>query len=316
MAEFLVDPEDDFFPSSFDTLTSEDWHTHQNAWITGIGSLNSESVYFEEDVPLETIVSRLQQSDFQLFPESDQGYSPKFWMLHGWFHSLNPAGTFANTHPDVSIYAPEELGAHGGHDQDHHGHQGDSAPLITGTDEGEQLFGTDEDDRINGFDGDDLVFGGLGDDSIWGSHGNDLLKGDDDNSSEGGNDMVYGGPGNDLIYGYAGNDRLFGGTEDDIIVGGGGDDLLRGSLGYDILTGDEGADTFVLAPTEGTDIITDLELDLDTIVLYAGITTENISIDQIGSNTALNFNDETLAIISGIDASDLMAASDDVFLIA
>ena len=303
--DLFVKEEDDFPPTSFDTLTADDWHIHQNTWFTGLGNLNSESVYgFEEGLPFEAMVSRLQNIDFKVFPQSDQIFSPQFWMLHGWFHSLNPAGTFANTHPGVSLYAPEELGVHGGH------HQGESNPVIAGTDNGEQLFGTDEDDRINAFDGNDLIFSGLGDDSVWGGGSSDLLKG------EGGNDMLYGGPGSDFVYGDAGNDRLFGGTEDDIMAGGDGDDLLRGSLGYDVLTGDEGRDIFVLAPGEGTDIITDLELDLDTIVLYAGITTENISVDQIGEDTALGFNDETLAIVSGIDASDLMAMSDDVFLVA
>ena len=306
--DLFVNLTDDFPPSSFDTLTADDWHNHQNFWMAGLGSLNSESVYgFEEFVPIEATISRLQNINFQLFPESDQLFSPKFWMLHGWFHSLNSAGTFANLDPDVGIYAPEELGVHGGHDQ---GHQGDSDPLIVGTDEGEQLFGTDEDNRINAFGGDDFIFSGLGDDSVWGGSSSDLLKG------ESGNDMLYGGPGSDFVYGDAGNDRLFGGTEDDIMAGGAGDDLLRGSLGYDVLTGDEGRDIFVLASGEGTDIITDLELDLDTIVLYAGITTENLSIDQIGNDTALGFNNETLAIISGVEASALMAASDDVFLAA
>ena len=306
--DLFVNSADDFPPSSFDTLTADDWHNHQNFWMAGLGSLNSESVYgFEEFVPIEATISRLQNINFQLFPESDIFYSPKMWMIHGWFHSLNPAGTFANLDPDVGIYAPEELGVHGGHDQ---GHQGDSDPLIVGTDEGEQLFGTDEDNRINAFGGDDFIFSGLGDDSVWGGSSSDLLKG------EGGNDMLYGGPGSDFVYGDAGNDRLFGGTEDDIMAGGAGDDLLRGSLGYDVLTGDEGRDIFVLAPGEGTDIITDLELDLDTIVLYAGITTENISIDQIGIDTALGFNNETLAIISGVEVSALIAASDDVFLAA
>ena len=306
--DLFVEKEDDFPPTSFDTLTANDWHNHQNFWMAGLGSLNSESVYgFEEFVPIEATISRLQNINFQLFPESDQLFSPKFWMLHGWFHSLNSAGTFANLDPDVGIYAPEELGVHSGH---HQGHQGDSAPLIVGTDEGEQLFGTDKDNRINAFGGDDFIFSGLGDDSVWGGSSNDLLKG------EGGNDMLYGGPGSDFVYGDAGNDRLFGGTEDDIIAGGEGDDLLRGSLGYDILTGDEGRDTFVLAPDEGTDIITDLELEFDSIVLYAGITTEDIAIKQIDNDTALGFNNETLAIFSGIDASDLMAMSDDVFLVA
>lgn len=306
--DLFVNLADDFPPSSFDTLTADDWHIHQNIWFTGLGNLNSESVYgFEEGLPFEAMVSRLQNIEFKVFPESDEIFSPKFWMLHGWFHSLNPAGTFANTHPEVSLYAPEELGVHGEHHQDL---QGDSNPVIAGTDNGEQLLGTDENDRINAFGGNDLIFSGLGDDSVWGGSSGDLLKG------EGGNDMLYGGPGSDFVYGDAGNDRLFGGTEDDIIAGGQGDDLLRGSLGYDVLTGDEGRDIFVLASGEGTDIITDLELDLDTIVLYAGITMENISIDQIGNDTALSFNDETLAIISGVEASALMAASDDVFLAA
>lgn len=126
--------------------------------------------------------------------------------------------------------------------------------------------------------------------------------------------MLYGGPGHDLIYGHGGNDRLFGGTEDDRLVGGEGDDLLRGSLGYDILTGDEGSDSFVLAVSEGTDIITDFEIEYDTLVLYTGITSDTISITQLDNNTALSFADETLAILNGVNADNLMAASDSVFL--
>ena len=310
LAQLLVDPTDDFPPSSsFDTLSAEDWHAHESFWITNTGNLdNSEYVFFEEDVPVNIIASRIEQTESIFYPESDIFYSPKVWMLHGWFHSFNPNGTFAITNPDVAPYAPQELGVHGGH------HPGNSDPLIAGTDEGEELLGTDDDDRINGFDGDDWIAGGLGDDLIWGSHGDDWLNGDDDYSSEGGNDMVYGGPGNDQISGHVGDDRLFGGTENDQIEGGEGDDLLRGGIGYDILTGNEGADTFVIATGEGTDIITDLEIEFDTIVLHGGITPDNISINQIDNNSSLSFNNETLAILSGINAEDLIAASDDIFL--
>lgn len=319
LAALLVDPTDDFPPSSFDDLPDGAWHHHQNAWATGIGNLNSELVYFEEDVPLDSVVSRLQQNNFQLFPESDQDYSPKFWMIHGWFHSLNSAGTFANTNPELAMYAPEEVGAHLGHNEQGEHDENEvkeMTPLIVGTDFGEGLYGTEENDRINGFGGDDWITGGLGDDSVWGGQGNDWIRGDDDYASEGGDDMLYGGSGNDLIYGNLGSDRLFGGTEDDHLVGGEGDDLLRGSLGYDILTGGEGEDSFVLVPTEGTDIITDLELEFDTIVLYGGITTETIAIAPLNNNTAISFNDETLAILSGVNADDVIAASDDVFLVA
>ena len=312
LAPLMVDQANDYPPSSsFDTLSAEDWHAHESFWITNFGNLdNSEYVYFEEDVPVNMIASRIEEAEFKFFPESDKFYSPKVWMLHGWFHSFNPDGTFAITNPNVAPYAPQELGVHGGH------HQGNSNPLIAGTDTGEELFGTDKDDRINGFGGDDWITGGLGNDSIWGSHGNDLLRGDDENSSEGGDDMLYGGPGNDLIFGNVGNDRLFGGTEDDRILGEDGDDLIRGGLGYDILTGGEGADTFVLAPGEGTDIITDFELEIDTIVLYGGITTETISLDPLNSDTAISLNNETLAILSGVRTDNLTPVIDDVFVVA
>jgi hypothetical protein len=309
----LIDSADDFPPSSFSNLPNDVWHHHQNTWFTGVGNLNPEEVYFEEDLPLETVASRLQQIDYQVFPESDQGYSPKFWMLHGWFHSFNSEGTFAINNPEIAMYAPEELGAHLGHDEQG-GHDDEEVegvtPLILGTDARESLLGTEEDERINGFGGDDWIAGSLGEDSIWGSQGNDLIKG------EGGDDLLYGGPGNDLIYGNHGSDRLFGGTEDDQLRGGKGDDLLRGGLGFDIIAGGKGEDSFVLVPGEGIDLIIDLELESDTIVLYAGISTETISLEQLNSDTVINFNDETLAILSGIDATELMAANEDIFLVA
>jgi Ca2+-binding RTX toxin-like protein len=290
-------------------LTADDWHIYQNFWFAGLGSSNSELVYgFEEGIPLDAAVSRLQNIDFQIFPATDEGFSPKFWMLHGWFHSFNSAGNFANLDSDVAIYAPEELGVHAGH------HSGNSDPVIAGTDAGEGLLGTNNSDRMNGLNGDDWIQSGLGDDFVWGGQGNDWIRGDDNYASEGGDDMLYGGPGDDLIFGHGGSDRLFGGTEEDRLVGGEGDDLLRGSLGYDILTGDEGSDSFVIAVGEGTDIITDFQIESDTLVFYTGINSDTVSITQLDSNTALSFGNQTLAILNGVKADDLIAAGGDVFL--
>ena len=326
-----IDPENDFPPTSFDGISAEDWHTHENIWFSGLGSLNPEDTYgFEEEVPIEATISRFENIGFQQFPESDQVFSPKFWMLHGWFHSLNLSGTFANLNPHVSLYAPIELGAHseheddvghngGGHQEGEHseGHSENGSGLIAGTDLDDGLHGTEGDDRINTFDGDDWIHGGLGDDSIWGGQGHDWLAGDDiHNPAEGGEDMLYGGPGSDAIYGQIGDDRLFGGTGDDFIVGGEGNDLLRGGLGYDNLTGSEDADSFVLVSGEGTDTIHDFEIDLDTIILYGGITIDDVSIAQSGSNTILNANDETLAILRGVNADELIATNGDAFLVA
>lgn len=367
LANLVVDPADDS-PSqvSFDTLSHDDWHNHQSAWIAGLGNLNPDSVYFEEYVPSGAVVSRLQQEQFKVFPESDQYYSPKFWMLHGWFHSLNPDGTFANTHPNVSPYAPEEPSVHG-----HHEH----TPLMVGTDGDDRLdaeaeMGSHHHEgvRINGFGGDDLITGHHGDDLIWGGYGNDILQGDrnlvhgfhnhkhemhsghasSDHSTthempEAGNDMLYGGPGNDLLYGQNGNDRLFGGVGKDIIRGGNGDDLLRGGVGADILVGDElfrsdrGKDAFVLAPSEGRDAILDFKIGSDKLVLEGGLTPDALSISQIqwntslefgfeprlrsltshllpGSNTLIEYDNQPLAILIGVNAADLKVA--DAFVVA
>ncbi len=67
LGDLVVDPADDFAPSSFDSLTTDDWHIHQDFWFTGLGNLNSELVYgFEEGVPLEDTVSRLEEIGFKI----------------------------------------------------------------------------------------------------------------------------------------------------------------------------------------------------------------------------------------------------------
>lgn len=301
-----VDPADDHPPAtSFDTLSAEDWHHHHSAYARGLGNLNAENIYFEEDVPLSMVVSRLQDSGFQIFPNSDAYYLPKLWMLHGWFHSPNPDGVFANTHPEIAPYAVTELGVHG----EQHGSE--DFQLIRGTDGAETLTGTAEAERLNGFDGNDRILAKQGDDFVWGGFGDDTLHGDR------GNDMVYGGPGNDQLYGDRGNDRLFGGTGNDQLWGGKDDDLLRGGLGDDSLTGDspaerhQGRDRFVLAPNEGKDIITDFQIPFDQIVLVEGITKSSLSMTQQGSDTLINWlnnqnNQSSLALLQGINSADLM----------
>jgi hypothetical protein len=309
---FLVDPTDDHPPTtSFDALDDHAWHHHHSAWIRGIGldSLESDSVYFEEDVPLSMVVSRAEQAQFQFYPNSDQFYNPKFWMLHGWFHSPNPEGTFAITNPNVGRYAFEELGLHG---ELHN--MPDSLPLLRGTDGDEKLVGSAKQERINGFDGDDEINGKKGDDLIWGGMDNDTVYGGQ------GKDMLYGGWDDDWLNGNQGDDRIFGGNGDDQIWGSQGDDLLRGGLGSDTLTGDvasgkyQGQDTFVLAADEGMDTITDFQVDLDLIVLEGGLSLGQLSIVQNGTDTAINLlSDQTkLAILLGVDATTLLAA--DVFV--
>jgi hypothetical protein len=138
-----------------------------------------------------------------------------------------------------------------------------------------------------------------------------------DGNSE--DEVIYGGAGNDRLFGRGGDDQIFGKEGNDFIWGNRGDDLLRGGLGNDIVKGDtlldRGTDTFVLATGEGTDTIVDFTIDEDLIGLADGLTYEDLSISQTGTNTTIGFDNETLAVLRGVDASELIAAADNSFVI-
>ena len=107
-----------------------------------------------------------------------------------------------------------------------------------------------------------------------------------------------------FIVGSEGDDILNGTNGNDNISGLGGDDLLTGGIGDDTLIGGGDRDIFVLEPEGGTDTITDFEVGFDGIGLSGGLTLDQLSFD--GNN--IIHEDETLAIITGIDATILTAA--------
>ncbi|MBW4648779.1 MAG: DUF4347 domain-containing protein [Kastovskya adunca ATA6-11-RM4] len=185
----------------------------------------------------------------------------------------------------------------------------DSLNIINGTNLTDTLVGTAGGDRLYGFGGHDTISGGLGNDQLYGGDGNDILFGDSQNSLTGGDDLIYGGTGNDRIYGGAGNDNLYGEVGDDQIWGDAGNDRLWGGLGNDILTGGEGRDTFVFARGEGTDTIRDFKVGEDYIGLTAGLSLGQLSITQRSSHTWITdtTNGQTLAILTGVNASTLIA---------
>ncbi|MEQ8970434.1 MAG: S8 family serine peptidase [Coleofasciculus sp. C1-SOL-03] len=183
--------------------------------------------------------------------------------------------------------------------------------------EGEIEVGFDRiDDLIFADAGNNTVAGGLANDLIYGKEGDDILRGDLNQRSSGGaiggDDIIYGGTGNDRIGGKGGNDKLYGEEGDDQIWGDDGDDLLWGGLGNDQLTGGKGNDTFVLGLGEGVDTIQDFQGVEDVIGLADNLTFEQLSITQTGKNTQIDFNDDTLAILTGVNASTLTA---DVFTV-
>ena len=118
------------------------------------------------------------------------------------------------------------------------------------------------------------------------------------------------GTGNNQFEGGDGNDTLTGTTSDDQLSGYAGDDILRGGLGNDQLSGGAGIDTFVLAPGEGTDTITDFMVDQDRIGLAEGLSFGQLTITQDGSDTLIKLtsDNEILAILSGVQSNSLTAA--------
>jgi len=105
---------------------------------------------------------------------------------------------------------------------------------------------------------------------------------------EGGDDILKGGSGNDMLYGEA------------------GDDILKGGSGDDINTGGSGADIFVFGKYSGTDIITDFEIGVDTIALYANshwyhhchesLGFDDLTFTQSGTSTEVDFGNTTIIV--------------------
>ncbi|MGF1480835.1 MAG: nucleoside hydrolase [Cyanophyceae cyanobacterium] len=186
---------------------------------------------------------------------------------------------------------------------------------LEGTDEGETIVGSDVDGSILAAGGDDIVAGGLGDDNIEGGTGDDVLRGDLNSRSPqvnvpGGDDTIRGGEGSDRLGGKSGDDLLFGDAGDDTLFGDNGDDTINGGAGNDTLTGDDfsggtGADTFVLSLGEGTDTITDFGNGDDLIEVLG---TTDFSAVQDGSDALIVSGEETLAVLSGVNAADVVFA--------
>lgn len=150
----------------------------------------------------------------------------------------------------------------------------------------ENLVGTRFDDKFIGDDADNR---------FWGHDGNDVLRGGS------GHDTLFGDQGSDFLNGNSGNDHLFGGD---------GMDVLSGDRGDDILTGGNQSDIFVF--TYGHDLITDFELDQDTIQLSSDLWGgEEKTIEEViryahvdDGDVVFDFGAENRLTVEGIDDID------------
>jgi len=131
--------------------------------------------------------------------------------------------------------------------------------------------------------------------------GNNDARGRDNSA-----DVINGLGGNDVLKGLSGNDTLRGGSGNDTLYGGDGNDLLNGGAGNDALYGNGGSDRFLLAPSLGTDTIYGFEVGKDWLQLENGISRDQITVSQQGNSTLIEFNQQTLAILDGIQSSTVL----------
>jgi len=183
---------------------------------------------------------------------------------------------------------------------------GEGSDSLNGDANGDELNGGTGDDELDGGSGTDNLFGGNGQDQLTGAQGNDfLVAGADNDTLTGGDgpDNLVGGFGNDLVQGNAGNDQLNGSD---------GNDTLEGGEGSDSLNGGDGQDTFTLVAGQGSNNIADFQLEEDRFQFSDNMLSQ-LSLQQEDSNTLINFDGETLATVSGVQANSIETISMTLF---
>jgi phospholipase/lecithinase/hemolysin/DNA-binding XRE family transcriptional regulator len=157
--------------------------------------------------------------------------------------------------------------------------------------------------------GDDTIFVNKSD-RTFGSDGNDTFDARD-------------GQGNNRMSGGLGNDTFFLGSNDRAL-GGDGNDIFRVSLGGgNLISGGAGADQFWIVNAElpsSANTVLDFQLGTDVIGIQGavslGITTSTLKLNQVGGDTAISFNNQTLATLTGIQASSLNLTDSKQFVFA
>ncbi len=126
-----------------------------------------------------------------------------------------------------------------------------------------------------------------------------------DDGSTGGADTIRGTELDDIITAEGGADTVRGNGGDDMIFGGAGGDSLSGGAGDDEISGGGGGDEFIFVLGDGTDVITDFQDDLDTLLLGGGLIDPGLTsppeilaeyASQVGDDLVFTFAADTLTL--------------------
>jgi serralysin len=220
------------------------------------------------------------------------------------------------------------------------------APQATLVQNTSLVSGTTSDDNLDagftkGFDGvNDIVFAGAGNDTVdvpiaGAIAGNNRISagGGADTIFVANNDRAFGGAGADEFdatdatgyraSGAAGDDIFFLGGEGRALGGDGDDKFYVQSGGDNLLSGGGGKDQFWVVNGElpgKPNTVLDFQIGTDVIGLVGagslGITTSTLKLNQVGSDTAIVFGSQTLATLTGIQASSLSLTNPSQFVFA
>ena len=110
----------------------------------------------------------------------------------------------------------------------------------------------------------------------------------------------------------------------DRALGGDGNDIFKVSLGGgNLISGGAGADQFWIVNAElpkATNTVLDFQLGTDVIGIQGtvslGITTSTLKLNQVGGDTAIVFNNQTLATLTSIQANSLNLTNTNQFIFA
>jgi predicted AlkP superfamily pyrophosphatase or phosphodiesterase len=211
------------------------------------------------------------------------------------------------------------------------------ASLVSGTSGADNLIAG----VTPGFDGiNDIIFTGSGNDSVDVPTAGAFVGNNRIDTGSGADlifvankDRAFGSAGDDIfeandakdyrISAGTGNDTLFLGTNGRGLGGDGNDRLFVGSGGGNILAGGAGADQFWIANAElpgAANTILDFQIGTDVIGIQGakslGISATTIGLTQVGADTAINFGGQTLAVLTGIQASSLTPTNAGQFVFA
>jgi phosphodiesterase/alkaline phosphatase D-like protein/arylsulfatase A-like enzyme len=163
--------------------------------------------------------------------------------------------------------------------------------------------------RINTGIGADTIFVSMND-RVFGGAGNDTFDATD---GRGGNRMS-GDAGDDIFFLGKGDRALGGDGNDKFYVQSGGDNLLSGGVGNDqfwIVNGE--------VPS-GSNTIIDFQIGTDVIGISGatslGISATTLKLSQVGADTNILFGSQTLAVLSGIQVTDLSLTNTNQFVFA